>query len=474
MQRIAWVLIAALAACGGSAPTGTPPLSSAPTADAGPDQAVASGAVVALDGSVSADPTGLALSFKWTQTLGPAVSLSSATAIKPGFTAPAVLSGQQPAALTFSLVVSNANGASAPSTVNVTVSPARPVNPAPVANAGADQAVASGATVTLDGSGSVDPNGGPVTFAWSQTAGAPVTLSGADTARPTFPSPVVAAGSPAATLTFSVLVANAHGSATANVTITVNPQGANFPAPPGTPPPADPNQVIQPLGGNGSHRFELGSQQGLYLQDPTPGEPSVRGFVVVTLGSPASGSGFLPPADTVVTMNGVPLLRDPALNGSFFRLDPAGPQPRIGTGGQMVLVATGTDPQSGKQIQRSLVLPCPNDITVSSTPGIGSSLAGATSVTITSPSDITFNLGVGIAAWNFPQATLFGYQRAAVNIVASGSPHNIAPGPLSITVPVTPTAGDAYLLDLRWPGTFILDGQTGGFCGLAKRWTYAK
>src|SRR5436309_12200066 len=97
MQRIAWVLIADLAACGGSAPTGTPPLSSAPTADAGPDQAVASGAVVALDGSVSADPSGLALTYQWTQTLGPAVSLSSASAIKPGFTAPPVPSGQPPA-----------------------------------------------------------------------------------------------------------------------------------------------------------------------------------------------------------------------------------------------------------------------------------------------------------------------------------------------------------------------------------------
>ena len=44
---------------------------------------------------------------------------------------------------------------------------------------------------------------------------------------------------------------------------------------------------------------------------------------------------------------------------------------------------------------------------------------------------------------------------------------------LDVAVPVLPTAADAYLLDLRWPGVFILDGQTGGFCGLAKRWTYA-
>ena len=456
-------------------PQPPPPPPAAPIADAGPDQAIASGAFVTLDGTASSDPAGLALTFAWTQTAGPIVTLSSASSTTPSFTAPTVPFGQPAAVLTFSLVVSDANTSSPAATVNVTVSPEPPPNPAPVANAGPDQAVASNSAVTLDGSASFDPDAEAISFAWSQSSGAAVTLAGANTAHPTFGAPVVPASSPAATLVFSLVVSDAHASsAAASVTITVNPQAQNFPRPPGTPPPADPNQVIQPLGGNGSHRFELGSQQGLYLQDPTPGEPSVRGFVVVTLGSPASGTGFLPPADTVVTMNGVPLLRDPALNGSFFRLDPAGPQPTIGTGGQMVLVATGTDPQTGKQIQRSLVLPCPNDIAVSSTPAIGSSLAGATSVTITSPSDITFNLGVGIAAGNFPQATLFGYQRAAVNIVASGSPHNIAPGPLSITVLVTPTAGDAYLLDLRWPGTFILDGQTGGFCGLAKRWTYAK
>jgi hypothetical protein len=303
-----------------------------------------------------------------------------------------------------------------------------------------------------------------------------VTLAGSDTAHPTFTAPVVPAGSAAATLAFSLVVTDAHASsAPASVTITVNPEAANFPPPPGTPPPADPNQVVLPLGGNGSNRFEFGAQQGLYLQDPTPGEPSVRGFLNVSLRAAGGGLPGNAPADTVVTINGVPLLRDPTLNGNFFRLDAAGPQPKIGTGGQMVIVATATDPKTGKPIQRSLVFPCPNDVAVSSTPAIGNSLAGATSVTITSPSDITFNLGVAVAAGNFPQATLFGYDRASVTISASGSPHNIAPGPLSITVPVTPAAaGDAYLLDLRWPGTFILDGQTGGFCGLAKRWTYTK
>ena len=449
-QRIAWVLIAAMAACGGSTSSQTNS-KSAPTADAGPDQAVASGAPVSLDGSASADPAGVPVAFQWTQTLGPSVSLSSATASKPGFTAPAIPSGQAPVVLTFSLVVSDANGTSAPSAVNVTVNPARPATQTPVANAGVDQAVASGATVTLDGSASVDPSGAPVTFAWTQIAGPAVTLSGANTARPTFASPAVAGSAPE-TLSFSLVVASAQGSATATVTITVNPPGANFPAPPGTPPPADPNPAPLLAGGNGSHRFEVGAPNGLYLQDPTPGEPTVRGFVVVTLGSPASGQGFLPPADTVVTMNGVPLLRDPTLNGTFFRLDAAGPQPRIGTGGQMVIVATGTDPQSGKQIQRQLVMDCPTDIEVTSTPAIGSSLTGVASIHITSPSSVTINPpGTPIVASTFPQVTLIGYDRATRTLSPSGGPRNIGPGSLDATVPVTATSADAYLLDLRWP-----------------------
>ena len=112
----------------------------------------------------------------------------------------------------------------------------------------------------------------------------------------------------------------------------------------------------------------MGAASGLYLQDPTPGEPTVQGLVNVTLGSAGGGLPGNAPADTVVTMNGVPLLRDPNLNGNFWRLDPKGPQPTIGSGGQMVLVATAIDPKTGKQIQRQLVMDCPRDIAVTSTP----------------------------------------------------------------------------------------------------------
>ncbi len=75
-----------------------------------------------------------------------------------------------------------------------------PVNQAPTADAGADQTVAAGATVNLDGTGSSDPDAGDtLDYTWTQTGGTAVTLTGADTATPSFTAP---AGP--ATLTFEL------------------------------------------------------------------------------------------------------------------------------------------------------------------------------------------------------------------------------------------------------------------------------
>jgi hypothetical protein len=59
-------------------------------------------------------------------------------------------------------------------------------NSVPVANAGADQLNASTGTITLDGSGSYDPDGDAITYQWAQTSGPTVTLSNAKAAAPTF------------------------------------------------------------------------------------------------------------------------------------------------------------------------------------------------------------------------------------------------------------------------------------------------
>jgi hypothetical protein len=94
-------------------------------------------------------------------------------------------------------------------------------NQAPTANAGADQAVASNVTVTLDGSHSSDPDGTISTYTWSQTSGTAVTLTGNGTAHPTFTSPASLTG---ATLIFSLTVTDNQGASSASpdtVTITV-------------------------------------------------------------------------------------------------------------------------------------------------------------------------------------------------------------------------------------------------------------
>ncbi|MBN1907368.1 MAG: hypothetical protein JW927_19980, partial [Deltaproteobacteria bacterium] len=124
-----------------------------PVADAGADQTKAEAQLVTLNGSASSDPDGSIVSYQWTQTGGTTVTLSSATAVNPTFTAPNV--GQAGATLTFSLKVTDPQGLYSTDTVVINVTW---VNVAPTANAGADQTKAEAQLVTLNGSGS-DPDG---------------------------------------------------------------------------------------------------------------------------------------------------------------------------------------------------------------------------------------------------------------------------------------------------------------------------
>jgi hypothetical protein len=154
-------------------------INSAPVANAGADQSTLVGSTVTLDGSGSSDVDGDALTFSWSLTspAGSAATLSDTTAVKPTFDVD--LAGVYVA----QLIVNDGTVNSAADTVSIST-----INSAPLADAGPDQTVLLGSTVTLDGSGSSDVDGDVLTFSWSLTppAGSAAALSDPAAVKPTF------------------------------------------------------------------------------------------------------------------------------------------------------------------------------------------------------------------------------------------------------------------------------------------------
>ena len=184
--------------------------SRSPVARAGPDQSVREGSPVSLDGGASSDPDPEdTLSFSWTQTAGPPVSLSRANSAVASFIAPHV---EQPTLLSFRLTVSDGQRNDS-DTVNVTVTGNRP----PVANAGPDQTVVSGQSVVISGSG-FDPDGDGLTFSWSQLQGPQVSLTGANSPTLSFTAPHV---TNATTLSFNLELSDGSRNSSDEVTVVV-------------------------------------------------------------------------------------------------------------------------------------------------------------------------------------------------------------------------------------------------------------
>jgi subtilisin family serine protease len=174
-----------------------------PIADAGLDQTVDEGSLVTLNGTASSDPDDDTLTFSWVQIAGPNATLSDATSPTPSFTALEVDSAG--AVLTFELTIDDGNGGTATDSVDITV---QNINQPPVADAGSDQVVDEGTLVTLNGTGSSDPDNDPLTYSWLQISGPSVELFGANTTSPSFTAPEV--DSAGATLAFELTVTDSN------------------------------------------------------------------------------------------------------------------------------------------------------------------------------------------------------------------------------------------------------------------------
>lgn len=156
-----------------------------PIANAGPDQSVTVGELALLNGTGSSDPEAQKLTYTWTIVSKPAGSTT--TLVNPNEDMPQIKIDKA-GSYVVQLVVNDGIENSEPDTVVLNTK-----NLKPIAVAGKTQTVYVGDKVSLNGSGSSDPEGDKLTYRWSFT-NKPVTtnarLSSTTAVAPTFDADV--------------------------------------------------------------------------------------------------------------------------------------------------------------------------------------------------------------------------------------------------------------------------------------------
>jgi K319L-like, PKD domain len=172
------------------------------------------GNTVTLSAAGSADSDGTIASYAWTQTSGTTVTLTNANTVSASFDSP--LTDAQ-LVMTFQVTVTDDDGATASASTTVTIDPSQP----PTAQAGGDSDTVENSTTTLDGSGSTDVDGTIAAYAWLQTSGVAVVLTGADTATPSFDASAAVSITP---LEFELTVTDNTGdTGTDTITVSIHP-----------------------------------------------------------------------------------------------------------------------------------------------------------------------------------------------------------------------------------------------------------
>ena len=178
MLRSATFLFLLVLGIGCSAPPAPPSPNQIPVADAGPDQTVAPGVQITLDGSSSTDPDEEdVLIFHWSEGNRNPVSALIPLAPRVRFN----LTLSTPGSYWFYLRVSDGQDTSPPDSVRIIVSGTD--NLPPVADAGPAELRATSNQIILDGSGSTDPDGDVLSFLWEVVA-APDTVEVVDPTMP--------------------------------------------------------------------------------------------------------------------------------------------------------------------------------------------------------------------------------------------------------------------------------------------------
>ncbi|WP_341328022.1 hypothetical protein [Methylotuvimicrobium sp. KM2] len=198
------------------------PVNNPPIANAGPNRSVtwaAASSGIDLNASGSTDD-GQIIQYRWklltkrnqlprgakVRLINPKAELASFTFDSPDQTSPVTLD--------FELFVRDNDRAIDRTNVSITVAEGLA---SPVANAGSDQSVNSGASINLSGAGST---GTINSYVWEQTSGPSVTLSDANSVTTGFTAPTV---TEATVLTFKLTTTNSAGTSEDTVRVTVNP-----------------------------------------------------------------------------------------------------------------------------------------------------------------------------------------------------------------------------------------------------------